>query len=296
MSKTTIKIFDEEKITNKGLSPDVKVLLDKASESGIEIKVEINLKRHNFDHDANVFFQAYNKRGSGLKPWPMGNIKDLNSSEINTFKYFVPDIEKNDASFNLFVSKTGTFNKINVNRVIGKSKIREFYDEPDDGSDDDYKTESLLPTREDDIGTAFKIEMVPGRKPVLILRKGCNIKHKLDNNIDPIQKTLIYTAALRELLKTYLSDNRYEDCPWKIKWFEEVENKFGGSDYNTPDSLFISLDNDEREINPDAENWIEDAAGIFVSNLIDAEGKKLIDKFALKNNSVGISDIEDSEL
>ena len=119
------------------------------------------------------------------------------------------------------------FKDIDVNRIIGKSKIREFYDEPDDGKDGNYKTESLLPTREDDIGTAFKVEMNPGNKPILVLKRGCNIKHKLDNNIDPIQKTLIYTAALRELLKTYLTDNKFEDCPWKSKWFEEINKKWG---------------------------------------------------------------------
>ena len=53
------------------------------------------------------------------------------------------------------------------------------------------------------------------KKPVLVLKRGCNIVHKLDNNIDPIQN-LIYTSALRELLKIYLSDNRFDDCPWKL--------------------------------------------------------------------------------
>ena len=38
MSKNTINIFDEERITHKGEKPDVKVLLDKISNDGINIK------------------------------------------------------------------------------------------------------------------------------------------------------------------------------------------------------------------------------------------------------------------
>ena len=44
MSKNTITIFDEERITHKGENPDVKVLLDKISNDGIHIKAEVNLK------------------------------------------------------------------------------------------------------------------------------------------------------------------------------------------------------------------------------------------------------------
>ena len=295
MPKATITIFDEEKITHKGMDPDLKVILDKISKDGIEIKLEINLKRHNFDHTAHVFFQAYNNRGAGMKPWPMGSIKDLNTSEINTFSYFVPNIEKDDARFSLFVSMTGSFNKINVNRIIGTAKITDFYDEPENAKEDNFKSESLLPTREDEIGTAFRIDMMPGKKPTLVLKRGCNIKHKLDNNIDPIQKTLIYTSAIRALLKTYLSDTRYEDCPWKHKWFDEIRKKLGDLESVAPDSL-LDIDNKETSTNPEAELWIEEVATTFVSNLIDATGKKLIDKFISNNNYVGSTENEEGEL
>ncbi len=295
MSKNTINIFDEERITHKGEKPDVKVLLDKISNDGINIKVEVNLERHNFEENCDVFFQAYSNRGSGLEPWKMGDFKSLSNGEVKTFSYFIPQIDKDSARFNLFVSKKGNFKNINVHRVIGRSKIKEFYDEPDDGKDGNYKTESLLPTREDEIGTAFKIDMYPGQKPVLVLKRGCNIKHKLDNNIDPIQKTLIYTSALRELLKIYLSDNRFDDCPWKLRWFEEIKKKMGDPDVLIPESLFI-YENDLSEINPEAEQWIEDVVNIFVSNLIDASGKKLIDKFISNNNFAADPDIEENEL
>jgi len=295
MSKSTINIFHEEKITHKGKNPDVKIFLKKIKDEGIDIEVEIDLKRHNFDEDSFVFFQPYNNRGSGMKPKSMGNIKDLNNSETNIFSYFIPDIEKDDARFSLFVSKSGLFNKINVHRVVGKAKIKDFYDEPESGKDENFKTESLLPTKEDEIGTIFKIDMTPGRKPWLILKRGCNIKHKLDNNIDPIQKTLIYTSAIRDLLKTYLIDDRYEDCPWKRKWFSEIKKKLADPDSPPPESL-ISRENDETEINSDTERWIEDVAITFVSNLLDASGKKLIDKFVFANNAIGTAETDEVEL
>ena len=57
MSKNTINIFDEERITHKGEKPDVKVLLDKISNDGINIKVEVNLERHNFEENCTFFFK-----------------------------------------------------------------------------------------------------------------------------------------------------------------------------------------------------------------------------------------------
>ena len=63
----------------------------------------------------------------------------------------------------------------------------------------------------------------------------------------------------------------------------------------SPESLFI-YDNDLSEINPEAEQWIEDVVNIFVSNLIDASGKKLIDKFISNNNFAADPDIEENEL
>ena len=219
----------------------------------------------------------------------------IKSTTRNLFSYFIPDIEKDDARFAIFVSETGQYNKINVNRIIGKGKIKEFYDEPESGKDDNFKTESLLPTKEDEIGTAFKVDMYPGRKPWLILKKGCNIKHKLDNNIDPIQKTLIYTSAIRDLLRVYLSDSRYEDCPWKKKWLEEVKKKLADPDSSIPESL-ITIENEELEIITETENWIEEVTNVFVSNLIDVSGKKLIDKFIARNNYSSTVEEEESEL
>ena len=92
-----------------------------------------------------------------------------------------------------------------------------------------------------------------------------------------------------------MSDNRFDDCPWKLKWFEEIKKKMGDPDVSAPETLFI-YDNEQSEINPEAEQWIEYVVNIFVSNLIDASGKKLIDKFISNNNFAAEADLEENEL
>ena len=92
-----------------------------------------------------------------------------------------------------------------------------------------------------------------------------------------------------------MSDNRFDDCPSKLRWFEEIKKKMGDPDVLIPESLFI-YENDLSEINPEAEQWIEDVVNIFVSNLIDASGKKLIDKCISNNNFAADPDIEENEL
>ena len=60
--------------------------------------------------------------------WSHGKweILKVNNGEVKTFSYFIPQIDKDSARFNLFVSKKGNFKNINVHRVIGRSKIKEF--------------------------------------------------------------------------------------------------------------------------------------------------------------------------
>ena len=58
----------------------------------------------------------------------------------------------------LYLYPTGQYNKINVNRVVGKAKIAQFYNEP--SGDKEIIKPVLLPQRR------FKqIDMSPGRKP-----------------------------------------------------------------------------------------------------------------------------------
>ena len=52
---------------------------------------------------------------------------------------------------------------------------------------------------------------------------------------------------------------------------------FSGNSSGSFGSDMLILDNGEAETNPEDEQWIEDVVNSFVSNLIDASGKKLID-------------------
>ena len=171
----------------------------------------------------------------------------------------------------MLVSKDGNFKKNIVKRLVGKAEIPGF-DEKDENTK--VKIESLLPTIEKDIGAAFQIDMSPNRLPYLLLKKGCNIKYNLDLNIDPIQKTLIYTSAIRTLIETYLLDARYEDCIYKKKWLQVISEKMGEEITEFPTSL-ISIE-EEKVVNIEltTQRWIETVTETMVSNLIDQNGKK----------------------
>jgi len=282
MPQTTLNIINETKITKQGISPDVMINLIEEQSTGLKISVAVDLKRHNFDPDCKVCLQSFDRRGSGLKPFLLGSIKDL-SDDKNEFQFFIPEVNKDEVRFRLLVSREGEFKKIKVYRIIGRCEINKFFNNENQKDDKkNFKTESLLPTKEQEIGTVFKIEMIPDRKPYLILKSGCNIKYNLDNNIDPIQKTLIYTSAIRELLTNYLVDSRFDNCIYKEKWWKLISEKIGENIDDFPKS-FLTIDRDAVNIEMQAVNWINEVAEIMVSNLLDSSGKKLVTKFIEKN-------------
>lgn len=282
MPQTTLNIINETKITKQGISPDVMINLIEEQSTGLKISVAVDLKRHNFDPDCKVCLQSFDRRGSGLKPFLLGSIKDL-SDDKNEFQFFIPEVNKDEVRFRLLVSREGEFKKIKVYRIIGRCEINKFFNNENEKDDKkNFKTESLLPTKEQEIGTVFKIEMIPDRKPYLILKSGCNIKYNLDNNIDPIQKTLIYTSAIRELLTNYLVDSRFDNCIYKEKWWKLISEKIGENIDDFPKS-FLTIDRDAVNIEMQAVNWINEVAEIMVSNLLDSSGKKLVTKFIEKN-------------
>jgi len=282
MPQTTLNIINETKITKQGISPDVMINLIEEQSTGLKISVAVDLKRHNFDSDCKVCLQSFDRRGSGLKPFLLGSIKDL-SDDKNEFQFFIPEVNKDEVRFRLLVSREGEFKKIKVYRIIGRCEINKFFNNENQKDDKkNFKTESLLPTKEQEIGTVFKIEMIPDRKPYLILKSGCNIKYNLDNNIDPIQKTLIYTSAIRELLTNYLVDSRFDNCIYKEKWWKLISEKIGENIDDFPKS-FLTIDRDAVNIEMQAVNWINEVAEIMVSNLLDSSGKKLVTKFIEKN-------------
>ena len=117
--------------------------------------------------------------------------------------------------------------------------------------------------------------MSPNRLPYLVLKKGCNIKSKLDSNSDPVQKSLIYTSAIRSLIETYLTDYRYEDCIYKNNGLNLFLKKIGDPIEEFPSS-YVSLDEGRTVIENNCKNWIEQVTESMVSNLIDQNGKRLL--------------------
>ena len=275
MAQNTLEVFKEIQITHKGSKPDLKISLVNEEENKIDVEVSVNIKRHQFDEDCVVSFQPYNNRGFALKPKTMGTVGDLNKTEINVFKYSI-DINKEDARFRLLVSKEGKFKESKVNRLVGKAEIKNFFEAETEKTD--KKHESLLFTKEDEIGTIFKLDMAPQRVPWLLLKKGCNIKYNLDHNVNPIMKTLIYTSVVRDIIKTYLTDDTFRECPYREKWFQLISKKIGEPINEFPEN-FIDINGNITQIDSDAQIWIDGVVETMVSNLPDKNGITLIQKF-----------------
>ena len=156
------------------------------------------------------------------------------------------------------------------------------------------KYESLLSTKEDEIGTIFKLDMSPQRVPWLILKKGCNIKYNLDHNVNPVMKTLIYTSIVRDIIKTYLTDETYDDCIYKDKWFQLISKKISLPVKEFPDNL-IDNNNGSSQIDSDTLNWIDEVVETMVSNLKDRNGMTLVQKFKNYSNQNIMSEEENEE-
>ena len=83
--------------------------------------------------------------------------------------------------------------------------------------------------------------------------------------------------------------------PGKKSGLKRWKKKLADPDSSIPESL-ITIENEELEIITETENWIEEVTNVFVSNLIDVSGKKLIDKFIARNNYSSTVEEEESEL
>ena len=94
---------------------------------------------------------------------------------------------------------------------------------------------------------------------------------------------MIYTSAIRTLIETYLLDARYEDCIYKKKWLQVISEKMGEEITEFPTSLISIEEENVVNIELTTQRWIETVTETMVSNLIDQNGKKLIEKFKDKN-------------
>ena len=160
------------------------------------------------------------------------------------------------------------------------------------GRKSEKKYDSLLSTKEDDIGAIFKLEMAPQRVPWLILKKGCGIKYNLDHNVDPVMKTFIYTSVVRDIVKTYLMDENYIDCIFRDKWFQLISKKLSQPVKEFPENW---IDLEPTQIDKEALLWIEEVVETMVSNLADRNGLTLIQKFKNYSKKPLVADEESEE-
>ncbi len=249
-------------IQNQG--KEVKIMTKKNHES-VTVDVQLNLDK-NFYNNKNfaVKLQAYEKQGQSFLPWDLGAAqKNLEGLEDNIGHQFtLNDVEIDNLLFRLKVID-------NKNTVIGLADSIKTFQEPGESGGGSKDTDTLLILREKNIQLPFKIEMEKDQKPVLVLQEKIRLKQLFKHNIQI--KVLIYTAAIRDILKTYLSDTEFKDCEYKTKFIEKIQQICGGDLNDPPD-----YQNDDGTVNEEALNWINESISLIFSNPIKKGGKNII--------------------
>ena len=299
MPRNQIKIFPYFIIshTHKDKTPNVKIELAGESPNGILVNISVNLREHigKCDDEAKVYFQAYSNRGRGLPNLLLGTFKELSEPKIGEYVEWkdrpCEDLSKEDARFKIIVCEEGKFKNSNVFRIIGQASIDDFFEPPQSG---EKRLISYIRTKEEDIRQLFKVEMKPNEKPMLIFKKGSNIKQKIDNKTEVIQRTIIYTAIMREIITTYLIDTDFETCEIKDIFFERISQKIDKPVKQFPDSLIFHQHENKYKIDDQTKDFIEEAVACMVSDLKTTSNTNLIDEFIKANDDIE-SDIEDSE-
>lgn len=301
MPRSQIKIFPYFIISHQSHNeklPNVKIELSNETPNGIEIDIAINLREHNgkCPEDSSVYLQAFSNSGKGLPNFELGTFKELCEPEIGEYiewkHRLCEDLNKEDARFRVIVCEWGSFKDVKVPRIVGQANIDNFYQVPQSG---EKRKVSWIKTIEKDIPQAFKVQMEPGEKPILILKKGSNIKQKLDDKSEVIQRTLIYTSIVREILTTYLIDTSYEACEIKEVWLNKISEKIEKPVTEFDESLVWHEHERNYTIVDDVKNLIEESVAAMVSELKTSTNERLIDAFIKENDStnLNIDEIED---
>lgn len=285
MSSTTLHAFKWKKLSHLGKDPNIEVIINETTQNGLDLSISLNFKklREYFDHDCDLYLSVFDKKGISLFNERIASFEELINDEKSVVEYIktVNGAKKDNISLRFLLSKPGNYNGVNVSRVVASCEINKLGGDTQTG---DSRRTSLLPSLEDEIGPAYCIRMRPEECPQLILKQGTNIKYKLDD-YDVIHRTLIYTAAIREVITTYLIDTDFESCSYKKKWFKQILKVVDKKEEDIP-NFFLDRNNiQERAINKQAVKFIESVVTEMVSNLLYQRDKKtLMELFILENN------------
>ncbi len=251
MSQIVSNRTGRKKIFYKGDNPEIKIFAEQKN-NFLKYRTELNLNpENNYKSNYKITIQAYEKNGIADKPYDMGTI----GSPSNLASVSVKDINIDSILFRLkifdenniikgYASKIPVVSELDQSEEKDKSKKK----------DTDSESDTILPVQEtNNINVPFRILMSSGQKPILQLKANLNLKEKLRNDITT--KTLIYTAAIKEILTNYLIDEDYKNDLNKNIFIDKVRQNCG-EDLPDPPKEFL---NSDKAINPDASEWIDAA-------------------------------------
>ncbi len=242
-----------------GENTEIKITAKKLADY-LEIRTEIKLNpEHKFKDEYNISLQPYESKGFASQPMDMGTVG--NPSDLS---FTLDDISYDTLLFRL--------------KVVDKhNTVKGFADEikPDlsgggsETSDGGEGSNTILPIKEDStIKLPFAIQMEPDSKPILLVKSKLNLKEQFKHDIQT--KVFIYTAVIRQILTNYLSDSSYDDCSKKQLFLSKVLGNAGLED----DHEIPVYYNDDKSVNQEAVDWIEDVTAACIDTPVIFKGIK----------------------
>jgi hypothetical protein len=267
MSQIVSNRTGRKKIFYKGDAPEIKVFAEQ-NKNYLKYKTELNLNpESNYKSHYKITIQAYEKNGSADKPYDMGTV----GSPSNLASVTVKDINIDSVLFRLKIVDENNVIKGYASQIPVVSE-RDPSDEESLNKNRDSKnneSDTILPVQEtNNINVPFRILMNAGQKPILQLKANLNLKEKLRNDI--ITKTLIYTAAIKEILTKYLIDQDYKNDPNKNIFIDKIRQNCG-EDLPDPPQYFLESDN---TISTDASEWIDAAVEGCLNRTVNFQNKQ----------------------
>lgn len=171
--------------------------------------VTFSLNKGNLPDDATIYIEAYkNNTNQRFHFGTVGHTIKPENCKLNRIDLSAPTLFRI-----MIVDETGQHGRL----IASADQIR-----PE--SDDEIQKNSLLPVKSTQLDQlTWKVEIEPGNKPVLCInRRIPDALGQLAHN--PQFQSLIFPAALRQILIFYLWNDNDEDDPFSADWMRFAEH------------------------------------------------------------------------
>ena len=229
---------------------------------------ELNLDpAHKFQDNFRIKIQAYEKNGIAKQPTDMGTVGKpdrkgealISDIHIDRVLFRLKIVDQNNKVMG-YAQKIPITNEDPVER---QKKIQE-------------QSNTILPIQEtNSINVPYKIQLNLNEKPVLLLKANLNLKERFKNDIHT--KTLIYSAAIREILLKYLTDKEYSNDKNKKLFIQKIKDNCAGDVPEEPDQMI----EEGQKLSEEGLSWIEIVTEKCLNKPVNFQGKQisLMDQF-----------------